>query len=196
MPPPTRDTGALYAGCYSNELALILHEIQLPQGEYRCHFTRYFGPVLPHSEQPPKAASSTRFPRTPPPAPGRQSAVEKSRSACRLTRFASTPRKKTTRLPTHFHHDRENWGILVAPSGIEPELSALRGRRVNQLHHGARETIRSWREPPTLLNIPEKRPRIRSARARLNPQLLHFVVVVLAVQNLPLLAAFGDNPPL
>src|ERR1700739_3761692 len=27
--------------------------------------------------------------------------------------------------------------LLVAPSGIEPELSALRGRRVNQLHHGA-----------------------------------------------------------
>jgi hypothetical protein len=26
---------------------------------------------------------------------------------------------------------------LVAPSGIEPELFALRGRRVNQLHHGA-----------------------------------------------------------
>jgi hypothetical protein len=29
--------------------------------------------------------------------------------------------------------------FLVAPSGIEPELSALRGRRVNQLHHGARK---------------------------------------------------------
>ena len=28
--------------------------------------------------------------------------------------------------------------LLVAPSGIEPELSALRGRRVNQLHHGAK----------------------------------------------------------
>jgi hypothetical protein len=26
---------------------------------------------------------------------------------------------------------------LVASSGIEPELSALRGRRVNQLHHDA-----------------------------------------------------------
>ena len=26
---------------------------------------------------------------------------------------------------------------MVAPSGIEPELFALRGRRVNQLHHGA-----------------------------------------------------------
>jgi hypothetical protein len=29
---------------------------------------------------------------------------------------------------------------LVASSGIEPELSALRGRRVNQLHHDAHET--------------------------------------------------------
>jgi hypothetical protein len=27
--------------------------------------------------------------------------------------------------------------FLVASSGIEPELSALRGRRVNQLHHDA-----------------------------------------------------------
>ena len=27
--------------------------------------------------------------------------------------------------------------VMVAPSGIEPELFALRGRRVNQLHHGA-----------------------------------------------------------
>ena len=26
-------------------------------------------------------------------------------------------------------------GILVAISGLEPELFALRGRRVNQLHH-------------------------------------------------------------
>ena len=26
---------------------------------------------------------------------------------------------------------------MVAPSGIEPELFALRGRRVNRLHHGA-----------------------------------------------------------
>jgi hypothetical protein len=28
---------------------------------------------------------------------------------------------------------------MVALSGIEPELSALRGRRVNQLHHSAME---------------------------------------------------------
>lgn len=27
--------------------------------------------------------------------------------------------------------------ILVAPTGIEPVLSALKGPRVNQLHHGA-----------------------------------------------------------
>jgi hypothetical protein len=31
--------------------------------------------------------------------------------------------------------------ILVASSGIEPELSALRGRRVNQLHHDATQTV-------------------------------------------------------
>jgi hypothetical protein len=30
---------------------------------------------------------------------------------------------------------------LVASSGIEPELSALRGRRVNQLHHDATHTV-------------------------------------------------------
>jgi hypothetical protein len=35
--------------------------------------------------------------------------------------------------------------ILVAPSGIEPELSALRGPRVNQLHHGATEM--GWDAP-------------------------------------------------
>ena len=39
-------------------------------------------------------------------------------------------------------HGRENYITaklysLVASSGIEPELSALRGRRVNQLHHDA-----------------------------------------------------------
>ena len=32
-------------------------------------------------------------------------------------------------------------GILVAISGLEPELFALRGRRVNQLHHIATERI-------------------------------------------------------
>jgi hypothetical protein len=31
----------------------------------------------------------------------------------------------------------DGWLLLVASSGIEPELSALRGRRVNQLHHDA-----------------------------------------------------------
>ena len=29
---------------------------------------------------------------------------------------------------------------LVAPTGIEPVLSALKGPRVNQLHHGAKHT--------------------------------------------------------
>src|SRR5580693_569096 len=36
---------------------------------------------------------------------------------------------------------------LVAPSGIEPELFALRGRRVNQLHHGAAGWDRSLARP-------------------------------------------------
>jgi hypothetical protein len=30
--------------------------------------------------------------------------------------------------------------ILVAPPGLEPGLSALKGPRVNQLHHGAKHT--------------------------------------------------------
>ena len=30
---------------------------------------------------------------------------------------------------------------LVAPPGLEPGLSALKGPRVNQLHHGAKHTI-------------------------------------------------------
>ena len=30
---------------------------------------------------------------------------------------------------------------LVAPTGIEPVLSALKGPRVNQLHHGAKNTL-------------------------------------------------------
>ena len=33
--------------------------------------------------------------------------------------------------------------ILVAPTGIEPVLSALKGPRVNQLHHGA-EGFDKW----------------------------------------------------
>jgi hypothetical protein len=33
---------------------------------------------------------------------------------------------------------------LVASSGIEPELSALRGRRVNQLHHDATMGRAEW----------------------------------------------------
>jgi len=28
--------------------------------------------------------------------------------------------------------------VLVAPPGLEPGLSALKGPRVNQLHHGAK----------------------------------------------------------
>jgi hypothetical protein len=31
--------------------------------------------------------------------------------------------------------------ILVAPPGLEPGLSALKGPRVNQLHHGAVQKI-------------------------------------------------------
>jgi hypothetical protein len=33
--------------------------------------------------------------------------------------------------------------ILVAPPGLEPGLSALKGPRVNQLHHGAKHTTSS-----------------------------------------------------
>ena len=36
---------------------------------------------------------------------------------------------------------------LVAPTGIEPVLSALKGPRVNQLHHGA-----AGRRPATQLD--------------------------------------------
>jgi hypothetical protein len=36
-------------------------------------------------------------------------------------------------------------GILVAISGLEPELFALRGRRVNQLHHIATRAGRTAR---------------------------------------------------
>jgi hypothetical protein len=41
--------------------------------------------------------------------------------------------------------------FLVAASGIEPELSALRGQRVNQLHHAAMPgwEQRRRRETPT-----------------------------------------------
>ncbi len=33
---------------------------------------------------------------------------------------------------------------LVAPPGLEPGLSALKGPRVNQLHHGAKHTTTSY----------------------------------------------------
>ena len=67
--------------------------------------------------------------------------------------------------------------ILVAPSGIEPELFALRGRRVNQLHHGARGYGRLNRPAPRSrgaaevhpLNIPESAGSLRVSAARTPP---------------------------
>src|SRR5580693_6369176 len=56
---------------------------------------------------------------------------------------------------------------LVAPSGIEPELFALRGRRVNQLHHGAAGVRPApvWDRPLSIYprfggHVPHSQPRI------------------------------------
>ena len=75
-------------------------------------------------------------------------------ASCFGTRIAAQIRSKQRRQKPPFGYLLDKWtktpmhyGVIltsilliikvVAPSGIEPELSALRGRRVNQLHHGA-----------------------------------------------------------
>src|ERR1035438_495181 len=84
---------------------------------------------------------------------------------------------------------------LVALPGLEPGLSALRGRRVNQLHHNA-IVARRRMLPPVQPQLYQ--PTIRCSTrpggpARLQAQLLDLVVVVLAVKDLPLLRSLQDD---
>ena len=98
---------------------------------------------------------------------------------------------------------------MVAISGLEPELFALRGRRVNQLHHIATErmkhplqlreynknegeiTLRGIQDGTQ--SIPANQNEGVEAVLKLDSKLLHFVVVVLAVEDVPLLRAFEDD---
>ena len=76
---------------------------------------------------------------------------------------------------------------LVALPGLEPGLFALRGRRVNQLHHNARiihpqEVILS----SSVFNYIPKTEDRKNCMA-LKAELLDLVVVVLAIEDVPLL---------
>jgi hypothetical protein len=62
--------------------------------------------------------------------------------------------------------------FLVAPPGLEPGLSALKGPRVNQLHHGAKHTIPSHHFnyiPSTTLNLKIRAGRQQILQALRNP---------------------------
>src|SRR5882757_10568432 len=54
----------------------------------------------------------------------------------------NTQHHPTTQLYAVCFVETEEEKILVALPGLEPGLSALRGRRVNQLHHNAKSHIR------------------------------------------------------
>src|SRR5271170_6725855 len=100
---------------------------------------------------------------------------------------------------------------MVASTGIEPVLSALRGRRVNQLHHDAtggqdwpgllkyingdaRREIAGYSTGSLSIARPHQ---IASSSLRiLYAELFYFFVVILPVENVPLLAALLNDPPL
>jgi hypothetical protein len=56
---------------------------------------------------------------------------------------------------------------LVAPTGIEPVLFALRGRRVNQLHHGAKKEAGS--DAANCMILTESAASAKTMRALLSP---------------------------
>jgi hypothetical protein len=58
---------------------------------------------------------------------------------------------------------------LVAPTGIEPVLSALKGPRVNQLHHGAKRQL----QRKDLVALPGLEPGLFALRGRRVNQLHH-----------------------
>ena len=73
---------------------------------------------------------------------------------------------------------------LVAPTGIEPVLSALKGPRVNQLHHGAKHTTNpttqlyavcfvETEEEEILVALPGLEPGLSALRGRRVNQLHH-----------------------
>ena len=95
------------------------------------------------------------------------------------------------------HHGAKtlwNRGLVASP-GLEPGLSALRGRRVNQLHHDARtrdgisvamsRLYQLWSIPCLAWD--------GIFVVKLDAELLDFVVVVLTVEDVPLLRAFKDD---
>src|SRR5438445_13602581 len=75
--------------------------------------------------------------------------------------------------------------ILVAPPGLEPGLSALKGPRVNQLHHGAKHTtnpatqlyavcfLETEEEEKILVALPGLEPGLFALRGRRVNQLHH-----------------------
>src|SRR5260370_26897298 len=104
---------------------------------------------------------------------------------------------------------------LVALPGLEPGLFALRGRRVNQLHHNAKSlTCRRLFPPAPFRSIASTLPKLNHSASRfrcpilrslcarktltqfrtggrdLQTELFDLVVVVLPVKNVPLLRAF------
>ena len=87
--------------------------------------------------------------------------------------------------------------VLVALPGLEPGLFALRGRRVNQLHHNAKmiagkeEILSRSSLKYSCFPIPTQ-----GAHLALKPQLLYLIVVILSVKNVPLLGSFHYDLPL
>ena len=59
--------------------------------------------------------------------------------------------------------------IMVAPPGLEPGLSALKGPRVNQLHHDAAKKIKG----KSLVASPGLEPGLSALRGRRVNQLHH-----------------------
>ena len=82
---------------------------------------------------------------------------------------------------------------MVASPGLEPGLSALRGRRVNQLHHDAKKwkniTVATGGSISGIASYFED----GSSPDELQAEFFYLVVVVLAIEDVPLLATLKDD---
>jgi hypothetical protein len=104
---------------------------------------------------------------------------------CRRFCFESRIRIHLSKLNFVLLWVRSRRVILVAPPGLEPGLSALKGPRVNQLHHGAKHTTTSsplqlyavcfveTEEEKILVALPGLEPGLSALRGRRVNQLHH-----------------------
>jgi hypothetical protein len=70
---------------------------------------------------------------------------------------------------------------VVAPTGIEPVLSALKGPRVNQLHHGAKASMKL----KSLVALPGLEPGLSALRGRRVNQLHHNAKMNVLQEDVP-----------